>query len=147
MSEADLDCRRRDACALVAEVFARLQAMEIERLLDLFADDMVLEMPVRGAGGPERLEGKEAVGAFLRRFPQIFRRLDFVAHTEYPMADPSLVAAEYRSEGEAHTGLPYRNVYAAIFRVRDGKIVLWREYFNPIVINNALHPGWTPQPL
>lgn len=138
----DRDAARRERNSrVVSEVLARLEAMDFAGLMALFAEDAMLDMPYRTGGQPTRLEGKAAIDAFLRRFPQIFRRLTFVEHTTYPMLDPDLVAAEYRSEGEAATGRPYHNVYAAIFRLRDGQVILWREYFNPLVILEALRPA------
>lgn len=54
------------------------------------------------------------------------------------MLDPDWVLAEYRGEIEMlATGGPYNNHYCGLFHLRDGKIVLFREYYNPIVLTEA----------
>ena len=45
--------------------------------------------------------------------------------------DPERWVATCRSEGEAGSGLPYANTYCWLFRIRDGLIVWWAEYFDP----------------
>ncbi len=37
-----------------------------------------------------------------------------------------------------HNGNTYANRYVGIFRLRDGEIVTWREYFNPEEATRAL---------
>lgn len=57
----------------------------------------------------------------------------------YPsMRDPNRVLAEYRGEIEVlATGRPYNNHYCGLFHLHDGRITLFREYYNPIVLTEA----------
>lgn len=58
--------------------------------------------------------------------------------TIYPMLDPNWLLAEYRGEIDvAATGKAYNNRYCALFPLRDAYIVLFREYFNPIILSEA----------
>jgi ketosteroid isomerase-like protein len=51
------------------------------------------------------------------------------------------VVAEYESDAIVRqTGRPYRNVYIALFKIRDNRIVSWREYANPDRVRQALVP-------
>jgi ketosteroid isomerase-like protein len=50
------------------------------------------------------------------------------------------VIAEYRSDGLTRDGRPYRTTYISVFELRDGRIVLAREYFDPSVIAQAFGP-------
>jgi hypothetical protein len=54
------------------------------------------------------------------------------------MVDPNTLYAEYRGEIEVlATGKPYNNIYAGLFKFRNGKILLYREYYNPMVFTEA----------
>jgi len=54
-------------------------------------------------------------------------------------SDPELVVVEFRSTGTFEaTGLGYANRYALILRARGGRIVLYREYFNPLALVGAV---------
>jgi ketosteroid isomerase-like protein len=50
--------------------------LDIDGALALTTDDLVLEFPFRGDGGPERLEGADAA-AFMRALPTLFTRMQF----------------------------------------------------------------------
>lgn len=54
------------------------------------------------------------------------------------MLDLDWLLAEYRGEIDiAATGRAYNNHYCALFHIRNGQIVLFKEYFNPIILNEA----------
>lgn len=124
---------------IVRELIARVGRLDVEAALELVADDLVLELPFRGDGGPRRLEG-DAARRFVRAMPKLFATLPFhdvVVHGALPTGP---VVAEYASDGTTHSGRPYRNTYIAFFWVRDRRIATWREYFNPMVVDAAFSP-------
>jgi ketosteroid isomerase-like protein len=103
---------------------------------DLFAPDGVLEWPFAPAGVPARLEGREAIRAVLepigRRMRQGATRPTGVRSVVHQTLDPEVVVAELELEGEAAaTDETYRLPYVQVFRVRDGAIVSFRDYFGP----------------
>lgn len=54
------------------------------------------------------------------------------------MLDPNWVVAEYHGELEVlATGRPYNNHYCGLFYLREGRIALFRKYYNPIVLSEA----------
>jgi ketosteroid isomerase-like protein len=106
---------------------------------DLFADDGVLELPNRADGHPRRIVGRRDVERFLGLLPKLFEDLPLLDRQYYETTDPSVVVVEYRSDGRTRTGRPYHNRYIAILRLdADGKVALWREYFDPTAIAEAL---------
>ncbi len=124
---------------VVRQLIARIGRLEVDAALELLADDLVLELPFRGDGGPRRLEG-DAARRFIRAMPKLFATLpfhDIVVHGALPSGQ---VVAEYASDGTTHTGRSYRNTYVAFFGVRDGRIATWREYFDPSVVDAAFAP-------
>ncbi|MEZ0074166.1 nuclear transport factor 2 family protein [Planotetraspora sp. GP83] len=58
---------------------------------------------------------------------------------EHPGERPGRYFAEYRSTGTvAASGYEYRQAYTAYLEVRDGLVTIWREYFNPLPLREAL---------
>ncbi len=55
------------------------------------------------------------------------------------------MVAEYRGEWETHKGRPYHNTYIALIRIRQGRIVHMREFFNPLVwLESVQRPSTVP---
>jgi ketosteroid isomerase-like protein len=48
------------------------------------------------------------------------------------------VLAEYTSEGTNVDGTPYRNTYATLVEVVDGKITVFQEFFDPAPLANSM---------
>lgn len=115
-----------------------LHALDIPAAVELLADDAVLEMPLAPRGLPDRFEGKAAIRAFLTG-SQYFSKLEFHDVEVHVTSDPELAVVEFRSTGTFEaTGLEYANRYALFLRARGGRIVLYREYFNPLALAGAL---------
>ena len=105
----------------------------------LCADDVVAEFPFAPEGSPRRLEGREALYEYLRNYPSVIdvRSLPHL-HT-YSTDDPNVSIAEWSSSGEVLTnGNPYEMSYATFVTFRDGLIVNYREYWDPLTFMHAL---------
>jgi uncharacterized protein len=97
------------------------------------------------AGTPTELRGREAIRASRGAEPGNRRLLDMhgvdvvVRQTD----DPEVVVAEIEHHGHSHgTGGPYRFRALGVIRVRDGEIVSYDDYMNPIA--QAALLGRTP---
>lgn len=110
-----------------------LEALDIERAIDCFAEDGVLELPYAPEGFPGYHVGRSAIGAFLRRFPNYYRRIRYLDRRIDLFHDDGGLAAEYRGEWETVKGRPYNNSYVALLWVQNGQITRLREYFNPLI--------------
>ncbi|HEY8386702.1 MAG TPA: hypothetical protein VIK82_10840, partial [Porticoccaceae bacterium] len=61
---------------------------------------------------------------------------DFTFLQWYPSLDSDVVIAEYRSYCPLKGGGGvYENDYITVFRFREDRIVLYREYLNPLQLN------------
>jgi ketosteroid isomerase-like protein len=118
---------------IVERAIRAVGELDIEGARRWLADDLVLELPYRGGGHPRVLVGDDA-HAFMRLLPKIFDRMDFTTVEVHGPTPSGVIVAEYASEGVTKSGRPYPNRYAAFFEVADGRIIRWREYFNPDVI-------------
>lgn len=126
-----------------AEVVRRyldvMNALDIDALADLFTDDVVVRLPFAPNPVPKVTEGREAVLALYSGFPSLVSPLGFHDVRIEAMAEPGDYVAEYRSDCTMlATGRPYRNSYIARFRVRDGRLAAFAEYFDPLVFLEAM---------
>jgi hypothetical protein len=113
----------------------QLIGTDIERWLGLFAEDAVVEFPyARSLGLPERLEGLEAIRRYFVETPKHFRGLVFTNVRPYLTTDPEVALAEVHGSATiAVTGRQYEQDYFMLVKARDGRIALYREYWNPIL--------------
>lgn len=122
--------------ALVRKMLEAVGELRIDDALSLLSPELLLEMPIRHDGGKPSMLGEAAL-RFIGSIPKMFKRMNFTEITVHGSTGSGVVAAEYRSNGFTIAGEPYSNVYAGFFRIRDGKIVHWREYYDPVVIANS----------
>ena len=117
-------------------------------MADVLAEDIVFEMPFALPGLPDRVEGKDTVVEFMEQFlgkeRGIFTGWDLHDIRIYPGGDPALFFAELNVQSVVtQSGYQYRQKYIILFRVADGRISHWREYLNPIPLQEAIasiHP-------
>jgi ketosteroid isomerase-like protein len=107
----------------------------------LFAEDGVLEYPFAMPGQPGRVRGREAIRAYFAAAPgprQLFA-MEGVEARIRETDDPEVVVAEIEHHGRSHvTGQPYRFRALGVIRVRDGEIVSYQDYMDPIAAARLL---------
>jgi uncharacterized protein len=103
---------------------------------NLFAPDGVIEAPFTGPPGtPMRLEGREAIREYSRHVMASPLRLeDFEVAELYQTQDPEVVIVELRTKGTVTTtGRSFAATSIQILRIREGQIVLFRDFADPRV--------------
>ena len=71
----------------------------------------------------------------------MFTSFKFEIANLYDIPDRDTVIFEMDSEGVfAINGAPYANRYIMIFGFREGKLSLWREYYNPHLLVEQMEP-------
>lgn len=130
--------------AILRDLFARLNAGQYASIGELITDDAVFDVPY---APPAEGVTLPAIGrdAFVRMFTEatanLFSEIEMTVGDIYLGADAGVAVVEYRSKGTvSFTGRPYRNSYCGIFRFREGRIALWREYFNPQELEKSAAP-------
>lgn len=109
----------------------------VEDLRTIYADDVVAEFPYAPEGHTRRLEGPEAVAGFVLRIKNFAEA--FTMHQPTIHETPDGFVAEYRGESTfKDTGNRYVQDYVVVVKVRDGKIALWREHYDPIRVLRAM---------
>jgi ketosteroid isomerase-like protein len=114
-------------------------AKDMEGWSLLCADNVVAEFPFAPQGSPRRLEGREALYEYLRNYPSVINVRSIPNFRVYPTDDPNVAIAEWSASGEVLTnGNVYEMSYATFVTFREGLIVTYREYWNPLVFTQAM---------
>lgn len=130
MSTADLAERFLDA----------LTTRDVDQVMPLWNEDGVMEFPFVPEGSPNTFKGVEVIrttlaSAFVQR-----PKMGFFDVKAYQAADPNLAFVEFKGDMTLQSGAPYNNTYIAKVEARDGKLVHFKEFFNPLVDLAAGNP-------
>jgi ketosteroid isomerase-like protein len=108
---------------------------------DLFAADGVLAYPFAPPGQPPELHGRDAIRAFfagLGQSRELFTMAGVDAVT-WQTDDPEVVITQITHHGQSNvTRAPYRLTALGVIRVRDGMIVRYEDYMDPIALARLL---------
>ena len=128
-----------------ADILARRRYLTLngdaDGLADLFAPDAVIEFSFHGPPGtPVRLEGREAIREYSRRVMESPLRLeDYEVAELYQALDPEVVIAEIRAKATmTTTGRSLTTTSIQILRIREGHIVLWRDFADPRILEEVM---------
>jgi uncharacterized protein len=127
----------------VAEQVRRMVAGEGVEFADLFAEDGVLAYPFGLPGQPAELRGRDAIRAFFADLGRTRARdllvMDGVEAVIRETDDPEVVVTEITHHGWSKaTSAPYRHLALGVIRVRDGQIVRYYDYMDPIAVARLL---------
>src|ERR1700744_4639986 len=117
-----------------ADVLAQRRRLTLsgdaDALADLYAPDAVIEAPFAPPGAPSRLAGREAIREYSRQVMASPLRLeDFEGIELYQTQDPEAVIVEIRTAGTVTTtGRPFTATSIQVLRIREGHIVLFRDF-------------------
>jgi ketosteroid isomerase-like protein len=140
MSDATATIDASDLAAANREVADTvLTLLGSEEQFDFFADDIVMEFPYgESLGMPVRFEGKTDVVAYTRQLNQLLKGLRMRDRTFHSAADdPETVFIEYYADAPTPGGNSYLQIYINKMRIRDGKLVYMREFWDPKRILDA----------
>ena len=130
---------RQQARKTVLDFLTGLEDKDMARVNGVWAEDGVQEMPYAPKNFPQRVVGKEALIRQYAAWPQYSGKARFTDGIVFhPTRDPSIVITEYHGVSEiVPTGRTYDQRYIGVFHVENGKITLFREYFDPNVFSYA----------
>ena len=153
MSKFTIKSANTDAEAVIEEFLDALEAMSIERFLNVWHDGGVQVMPLSPDFFPTRIEGKEAVRRYYGRLPTYYKLIRFSDRVFHFTNDPSRVWVEFRCEIQVKaTGKSYNNNFVSLFTLRDARITEYKEYSSPFTLltpffsSEALRKNLSQQP-
>lgn len=122
---------------IIREFLGCLGRMDLDGAGHYLDDDCELILPFLD-GMPPMTDKAAIVNQLKSSAPLLLERMDFTFDHYYPAMDPDVVIAEYHSYCPLLDGSGvYENDYIAVFRFRGDKIVLHREYLNPMKMHFA----------
>lgn len=111
---------------------------DLEEWKEWFAEDAVWEMPFAPEPLARVVPGGALIGHFVDWFFQSVPDLRIDSLTVHDTKDPELFILELHGKATvSQNGNIYANTYCTHMRVRDGKVVLIREYFDPNIVEQA----------
>ncbi|MCT2593007.1 nuclear transport factor 2 family protein [Streptomyces sp. N2-109] len=124
------------------ETFRRLLdlllAKDMDAVADLWAEHGTAEFPFATEDSPRRLAGREAVRGYLAGYPELMDVRAIPAVTVRHTEEPDTLVVEFTAHGRTvRTGEPYQLDYITVVTVRDGLIVHYRDYWNPLAAASA----------
>lgn len=127
----------------VREIMQLADEMRVDELVELFAEDAVMELPFAPGKMTRAYVGKAAIGEFQRFARDAFSEFSMTVDAVHETADPNVVIAEHRSVAVvAENGRPYRNHYVTFFTFdADGLVTSWREFYDAGVVVRAFRAG------
>ena len=133
----------------VREVWEHLVSHQVTRDIDgwieCFTADAIMEWPFRMKEVPARLEGREAIRAAVapvwERATRANRRIsgheNVVLHQT---TDPETAIIEFDIVGDTVRG-PFRQSVVYVLRVRDGRVLLLREFVDTAALTTLFQVG------
>ncbi|MEU5189556.1 nuclear transport factor 2 family protein [Streptomyces klenkii] len=108
---------------------------DIPAWVGLWAEHGVMEFPFAPPGRPGRLEGRTAIAAYMRDYPDHIDLHDFPDLRIHETADPATIVVEMRGVGRmVKTGDSFDMTYIAVVTVQDGRFTSYRDYWNPLAV-------------
>jgi ketosteroid isomerase-like protein len=106
---------------------------------EMFDPDGVMEFPFAYADLPRRIEGRAALAGHISMLATLITFDRMSEPTIIQTNDPDTVVLEFEGFGTGiATGEPYEQRYVSIIRTRNGRIVHYKDYWNPLAVLGAL---------
>lgn len=123
---------------VVNRFYEAVEAQKFAVIREVFSPDAQQLIPYAPPGFPKRLEGAEAIFQQFSGLTAYFGQMRFPRQI-FVTEDPDFLFVKFQGNMEVKSGGKYENEYVGTFRLKDGKIVEYVEYFNPLVMAKAFN--------
>lgn len=107
--------------------------------LAMMAEDGVMEFPYLSAGPGPRLEGRAALSAHLASLEDMIEIDGFHDLRVHRSQEAGVFILEFTCTGRGvRMGRPYNQRYISVITVKDGHIVRYLDYWNPLILQQAM---------
>ncbi|WP_025848136.1 nuclear transport factor 2 family protein [Paenibacillus ehimensis] len=136
----DYETRLATAQAMMETFMKSMVEKDMDRWIELFDDNVVFEFPYAPDGYTRKLEGKSALYQYVKELPGIIEIDLFTAPAIHQTLDPNVFIAEFgvKAGRAVKTGKPYLQTYISVIETKDGKIMHYKDYWNPLTVLTAL---------
>ncbi|ATL65242.1 hypothetical protein CRH09_02360 [Nocardia terpenica] len=117
---------------LVEQLYHLLTSPSVDVFVSHLAPDVVFEIPFAVPDLPERMQGREAVREHLAtRWSRMHEiRIHGVYPTIHATTDPEVFVVENEIDATRGGERSRNRTSVAVLRIRDGKVVEFRDYMN-----------------
>ena len=116
---------------LIGAAVEALQAGNIDGWMTIYAPDAVHEFPFAPKDGVQKLEGREEIAAYMGQLPKMIRFGELSDIRVREAGDELIIEAtghHRRVSDDAQRAISY----VWFITLRDGKVVHFRDYMNPL---------------
>jgi hypothetical protein len=110
---------------------------DLDGYLEVLSDDVEVEFPFAPPGRPERLRGRENLRRYLE---PVLARVAYDSITSLVVYETdvagTIVAEMSASLRLLESDRTYSRRYVAVVRAADGRVVSYREYWNPLALSD-----------
>lgn len=137
-----------ESVAATERLLDLLESGDGARLASMLHDEVTWTIPMTSTGRPDDaicVEGKAAFLARAAALGRITRSARFVERRITATSDGSVTFVQAVGDFRTTNGAPYRNTYVFRFDWREGRLLSWEEYANPVAVHRAF-PEHAPRP-
>ena len=121
--------------AMLKVALGDLLAPGAATFVDMFDENGVMEFPFAPTGSVKRIDGRTALIDYLAQLGTVVHIAGVSVPVIHRTTEPDTVILEFESSGASvATGRAYRQTYVSIITLTSGRIVRYRDYWNPLVI-------------
>jgi len=120
----------------VNNFFVALETQKFEMLKEIFLENGKQLNPYSPKGFPNSFDGAEGIYKQYSGLSGNFGQMRFPRQI-FATEDPNFFFVKFRGEIEIKAGGKYENDYLGTFKLENGKVVEYTEYFNQIVMAKA----------
>ena len=121
---------------VVDNFFVALETQKFELLKEVFAENGKQLNPYSPVGFPKSFDGAEAIYNQYKGLTANFGQMKFPRQI-FATEDPNFLFVKFTGEIEIKAGGKYENDYLGTFKLKNGKVIEYTEYFNQIVMSKA----------
>ena len=112
-------------------------APEATTFVEMMAENSVMKFPYAPPGGISRLDGRAAIARYIADLGVDIESMS--APRIHRSRENGVVVLEFSGVGRSiANGKTYQQNYISVITLRDGHIAHYRDYWNPLVILDAM---------
>jgi uncharacterized protein len=135
MSTNNEVARQHDVETLFQKFMQAFINKDVHAWLELWDEHGVQEFPFAPEGRPNRVEGKQALSTYIQAVVQDAEITRVLTYTIHLTLEPELFIVETTVEGRIpSTGRTFPASYVWFVRMKDGKILHVKDYWNPLTM-------------
>jgi ketosteroid isomerase-like protein len=121
---------------VVDNFFVALETQKFEMLKEVFAENGRQVNPYSPSGFPKSFEGADGIYKQYSGLTANFGQMKFPRQI-FATEDPDFFFVKFKGEIDIKAGGRYENDYLGTFKLENGKVIEYTEYFNQIVMAKA----------